>query len=120
MLRSFSADRGEQEEGKRLSVRPLLLGACEHFEAGRTSTYQSEKYLRPHKRNIVDVLASKEGLPRALKIVSDLFLAFEERGHHVVLAPNEGSYTRIGYDHRDRDDAHKRREQEDFRYGGGI
>lgn len=114
--------RGEtsSKKQKRSSVHPLLMGAREHFEAGRTSTYRSEKYLRPHKRNIVDLLASKEGLPRALKAASDLFLALEERGHHVVLAPNEGSYTRIGYDHRDRDDTPTASEREEYRYGGGA
>lgn len=96
-----------------------MLGAQEHFEAGRVKTYATEKYLKPNKRNIVDVLASKAGLTHALKVASDLFLTLEARGHRVVFAPTE-TYVRRGYDHRDQEDKKKPRDLHEYDYGGGI
>lgn len=80
---------------------PLLVGALEHFLHSRVSTYDSEKYLRPYKRNLVDVYCSKESLKRALDVASALFLALEDRGHRVVLAPSDELYLRRGLSHRD-------------------
>lgn len=107
-------------QARRPSTHPLLLGAQSHFEAGRVRTYETEKYLKPNKRNIVDVLASKNGLQHALKVASEIFLALEARGHRVVFAPNEGDYVRLGYDHRDREDTGKKRDLQEYQYGGGI
>jgi hypothetical protein len=73
---------------------PLLVGVREDFEKGRVSQYDSEKYLRPYKRNIVDIFVSKETLPRALEVANKLFLALEDRGHRVVLAPVDAELRR--------------------------
>jgi len=68
------------------AVHPLIHGAKEHFEAGRTSHWS--KYLRPTKRNLVDLIVSKTGLEKALGFANVLFREFEARECRVVLAPN--------------------------------
>lgn len=80
---------------------PLLIGARSHFLHSRVSAYDDEKYLRPFKRNLVDILVSRECLERALDIANALFLAIESRGHRVVLAPTDGRYSRMGRVHRE-------------------
>lgn len=75
------ADRGNTEETP--SRHPLVLGAREFFEAGRLSEVG---YLRPRKRNVVDVFVSKETLTYALDTANELFLALERRGQRVALA----------------------------------
>jgi hypothetical protein len=94
---------------------PLLAGAQEHFLHSRVSTYDDEKYLRPYKRNLVDVLSSKECLKRALDVARSLFLALEERGHRVVLAPSDARYSRMGLNHRDEE---KKVDDDNYRHGG--
>jgi len=43
-------------------------------------------YLRPFKRNLVDIFVSRETLSYALDTANGLFMAFEDRGHRVTLA----------------------------------
>lgn len=65
---------------------PLLEGVRGHFDHAYSGGHDNH-YVRPYRRNLVDVLASSDGLGRALKMTNALFLALEERGHRVVLAP---------------------------------
>ena len=81
----------------------------------RVSTYDDEKYLRPYKKNLVDVMTSKDCLKRALDTASALFLALEARGHRVVLAPPDGRYSRMALSHRD---GEKVTDEAATRYGG--
>jgi len=37
-----------------------LVGVRDNFDVARVSKYDSEKYARPYKRNIVDVFVSKD------------------------------------------------------------
>jgi hypothetical protein len=89
------------KKSERPARHPLLVGALEHFLHSRVSTYDTEKYLRPYKRNLVDVHCSKESLKLALATASALFLAIEERGHRVILAPSDERYSRMGLSHRE-------------------
>ena len=41
------------------------------------------------------MLVSKESLERALQVASELFLALEDRGQHVVLAPAGSRYHHV-------------------------
>ena len=82
--------------GPRATQHPLLVGAKPLFEAGRLS-YGAE-YLKPAKRLLVDLAVSKTGLDKALTFANQLFLAFEERGHRVVIAPNEEQFRRAEVD----------------------
>ncbi len=86
---------------ERPARHPLLAGALEHFLHSGVSRYDDEKYLRPYKRNLVDVLSSQECVKQALDAASALFLTLEERGHRVVLAPSDARYARMGLTHRD-------------------
>jgi hypothetical protein len=51
------------KKSERPARHPLVVGALEHLLHSRVSTYDSEKYLRPYKRNLVDVYCSKEVRP---------------------------------------------------------
>ncbi|MGO8993122.1 MAG: hypothetical protein ACLQVI_07325 [Polyangiaceae bacterium] len=93
------------------------MGALEEFERGIVSTYQDEKYAKPYKRNIVDILSSKACAKRALEVASKLFLALEDRGHNVLLAPSVDRYERLGLHHRD--DSQTQTDS-DYRYAQGV
>jgi hypothetical protein len=54
-----------------LQVHSLVHGTKEHFVASRTS--YGSKYLRPSKRNLVDLVVSKNGLDVALNCANNLF-----------------------------------------------
>lgn len=56
------------------------------------------QHLRPHKRLLVDVIASKAGLDRALAFANDLFNAFESRGHRVLISSSAEDFTRVAID----------------------
>ncbi|MBE0618856.1 MAG: hypothetical protein IH608_13185 [Proteobacteria bacterium] len=81
---------------ERPSLHELLVGARERFEEGR----EKDGYLQPRKRLLVDVFVSKDTLPRALDVVNELFLAFEDRGHTVAFAPRDQYYPRPEVDER--------------------
>jgi hypothetical protein len=68
---------------ERPSRHQLVVGVRESFEKARLSEVG---YLRPFKRNLVDIFVSKETLPHALDTANELFLRLEERGHRVTLA----------------------------------
>lgn len=63
----------------------LIRDAKAHFEKGRP--VDEGNYLKPYKRLLVDVSASKAGLDKALTFANDLFNALESAGHRVVFAP---------------------------------
>jgi len=93
------------EEGTRTPrvrrIRPaehdLLLVAREHFQAARAS---DSGYLRPTKRRLVDVFATRGTLDRALDLANALFLTLEDRGHRVTLAPLDQHLQRPVVDER--------------------
>ncbi|MCW3013526.1 MAG: hypothetical protein JWO02_618 [Solirubrobacterales bacterium] len=111
-----SAGRVGAAKKKRPSQHPLLIGVARHFEVGRVRKYASENYLRPYKHNLVDIFSSKDCLPRALAVASKLFLALEDRGWRVTLAPSDGAYPRRGFNHRE---GEKETNDTDYRYSGG-
>jgi hypothetical protein len=65
-------------------IHGLIRGAKQHYERG----YKAEEgqLLRPYKRKLVHVIASAEGLDKALAFANDLFNALESAGHSVCLA----------------------------------
>jgi len=74
----------------------LIQGAKAHFEAGRK--VDEGKHLKPHKKLLVDVTASKPGLDKALAFTNGLFNALESAGHRIVLAPQGEQLRRIEID----------------------
>jgi hypothetical protein len=107
---------GGAAKKKRPSQHPLLIGAAAHFEVGRVRKFSSETYLRPYKRNLVDIFSSKDCLPRALAVANKLFLALEERGWRVTFAPSGSAHRRHGFNHRE---GEKDASDTDYRYSGG-
>jgi hypothetical protein len=81
----------ENPEGRGSKIKPreraarhlLVAGVKEFFEAGRLSEVG---YLRPRKRNLVDLFVSKETLGNALDLANELFQRCENQGHRVTLA----------------------------------
>jgi hypothetical protein len=82
---SIEPARKAKHKRKQAEQHPLLQGAEADFAHAHES--RDQRYVRPYKRNLADVFVSKELVERALKFTNDLFLALEERGHRVVLAP---------------------------------
>jgi len=70
-------------------IHPLIRGAKEHFESGRP--VDEHDYLRPYKKLLVDIHASKTGLDKALLFANDLFNALESAGHRVTF-PSNGAH----------------------------
>ena len=68
-------------------IHGLIRNAKEYFDAGRK--VDEDEYLRPYKRLLVDVTASRSGLEKALAFANDLFNAFESKGHRVVISSGE-------------------------------
>jgi hypothetical protein len=85
--------------GPRPAQHPLLLGARAHFDHARDPGWQAVGYVRPYKKNLVDVVVSKDMLDRALKVANAFFLLLEERGQRVTLAPN-GATAHVTCDQR--------------------
>lgn len=78
---------------------PLLQGAQQYFNEAREA---SNGYLRPSKRLMVDVIASKQTCSRALDVANELFLLFEERGHTVAFERQGLSLRRYSVDEREK------------------
>lgn len=83
----------------RNQVHGLIRGAKSHFENGRP--VEEGAYLKPYKKLLVDVTASKAGLDKALDLANDLFNALHSVGHRVVLAPADAKLGRERIDERE-------------------
>jgi len=81
----------------------LVKGAKALFESGRLS--HEAGYLKPSKKLLIDLVATKTGLEKALTFANQLFSQFEEYGYRVVLAPRGEHF------HRAEVDEHETREK---------
>jgi len=72
---------------------PLLFGAEEHLR--KTREVKNGEFLRPYKRILPDLISSEAALPRALSIANALYLALDERGYRVQIAPAADNLLRI-------------------------
>jgi hypothetical protein len=80
------AEQAKSDEKTRpqdLQRHVLVAAVHEDFEKCRLSEVG---YLRPLKRNLVDVFVSQGALDYALDTADQLFRAFEDRGYRVMLA----------------------------------
>jgi hypothetical protein len=77
----------------------LIRCAKEHFLAGRK--VDDDHHLKPYKKLLVDVTASRSGLDKALSFANDLFNALESAGHRVVIAPPDAQFRREHIDERE-------------------
>lgn len=83
----------------RSRVHGLIRGARVHFE--RSRPVEDEAYLKPYKKLLVDVTASKACLDKALDLANDLFNAFESVGHRVVLTSSDAQLATHRIDERE-------------------
>jgi hypothetical protein len=77
----------------------LIQGAKRHFENTRRT--DEGGYLKPYKKLLVDVTASRTGIDKALAFANSLFNALEAAGHQVAIAPGTASFTRPSIDERE-------------------
>ncbi|MGO4813790.1 hypothetical protein AB4156_30070 [Cupriavidus sp. 2MCAB6] len=77
----------------------LITGAKAIFEEARTA--YGVGYLKPRKRLLVDIVATKTGLDKALSFANEVFLALEDEGYRVVIAPHGERLTRRDFDERE-------------------
>lgn len=83
----------------RTYIHTLIRGAKAHFDNSRT--IEEGAYLKPYKKLLVDVTASKACIERALEFANELFNAFESAGHRVVIARNDEHVSRPTIDERE-------------------
>lgn len=83
----------------RTNQHPLINGAKALFESGRLS-YEGG-YLKPAKKLLVDLAVTKSMVDKALSFANLFFLALEENGHRVVLAPHGERLRREAVDERE-------------------
>jgi hypothetical protein len=83
--RSSEVDAAPHSVNKKASTTHQIVTSStrESFEKGRLS---EEGYLRPYKRNLVDVFVTRRTLPQALETATDLFRRFDRSGRRVTLA----------------------------------
>lgn len=80
-------------------IHGLIRDSREHYDAGQK--VDEDQHLKPYKRLMVDVTASRAGLDKALTFANDLFNAFESRGHRVVISSQGEHFTRPCVDERE-------------------
>ncbi len=80
-------------------IHGLIRDAKGNYDTG----YKVEEgqHLRPYKRLLVDVTASRAGLDKALAFASDLFNALESTGHRVLISSPADRFTRAHIDERE-------------------
>ena len=69
------------------------------FLAGSLS--REGNYLKPAKRNLLDLVVTSATLDTALTLANDLFVTFERKGNRVILAATSEHGSRPGVDTRD-------------------
>lgn len=82
-----------------IGVHGLIRGAKAHFLASRK--VDAEVHLKPYKKLLVDITASRSGLDKALEFANDLFNALESAGHRVVIAPPDAQFRRQRIDEKE-------------------
>ena len=82
---SSTSRRTKQVSHDRPDTHPLLVGARQYFDRAREA--RGQEYVRPYKKNLVDIFVSKEMLDPAIEAANRLFLALEDRGMTVMIAP---------------------------------
>lgn len=82
-----------------IGIHGLIQGAKTHFLAGRK--VDDDVHLRPYKKLLVDITASRSGLDKALDFANNLFNALESAGHRVVIAPPDAHFCRRRIDDKE-------------------
>jgi hypothetical protein len=77
-------------------IHGLVRDAKGNYDSGYK--VEESQHLRPHKRLMVDVMASRAGLNKALAFANDLFNALESAGHRVLISSPAENFTRAHID----------------------
>jgi hypothetical protein len=77
-------------------IHGLIRDAKENYDTGYK--VEESQHLRPHKRLMSDVTASRAGLDKALAFANDLFNAMESAGHRVLISSPAENFTRAHID----------------------
>jgi hypothetical protein len=90
-------------------VHGLIRDAKGHYDDG----YKVDEglHLRPYKRLLVDVTASRAGLDKALAFANDLFNALESAGHRVLISSSAENFSRARIDEHEQLPKTQRSEQ---------
>ena len=103
LARPLPRPRTPRRRSTRSSVisgqHPLIEGAKLHFEKGRYKT--DSGYLKPDKKNLVDLFLTRESLDKGLALADALFSHFEKKGHRVMLAPRDEDFRRAAFEERE-------------------
>ncbi|TBY46645.1 hypothetical protein E0H54_16190 [Rhizobium leguminosarum bv. viciae] len=81
------------KKASRMEHHPLLFGVEGHLRKSRE--VKDGEFLRPYKRLLPDLISSEVALPRTLRIANALYLALDERGYRVHIAPQSDDIGRI-------------------------
>jgi len=93
--------KARPSRAERPDIHPLIRGAKEHFLKSKSSDIG---YLRPYKRQLVDLTVSDSGLDQALSVANSIFLALEDQGYRVAHPSTSYSYRREPVDERAKPD----------------
>lgn len=80
-------------------IHGLIREGREHFNNSRPT--DEGAYLKPYKKLLLDVTASKACLDKALEFTNEFFNALESAGHRVMLAPNNAPLWRTAIEERE-------------------
>lgn len=86
-------------------LHPILRGVREILVGSK----ESDGYLKPTKRFMIDVLTSKTTVNRTLNAADKLFAALENAGQRVTFSSGQRHFTRVDFDER-------KQSKEGFRY----
>lgn len=78
------ASKSDKPDRARNHIHELIRDARSHFE--NTRPIDEEKYLRPYKKLLVDITATKSGLVKALDLANSLFSELSSVGYRVAFA----------------------------------
>jgi hypothetical protein len=80
-------------------IHPLVQGSKATFL--KSWPGGDNDYLKPYKKLLVDITASKTGLDKALSFANELFNSLEGAGRRVVIAPSHDGFSRGELDERE-------------------
>ncbi len=95
-------------------VHGLIREAKGHYDDGYK--VDEGQHLRPHKRLLVDLTASRTGLDKALAFANDLFNALESRGHRVLISSPSENFTRARIDADEQLSKARQKRQDSYYY----
>jgi hypothetical protein len=95
------------------AVHGLIRDAKGYYETGYK--VGEDQHLRPYKRLMLDVTASRAGLDKALAFANDLFNTLERAGHRVLISAPSEKFVRTRIDeHEQLSEAPRRNESYDY------